>query len=68
MRLNSKSDDSLQGIALTTVELAQGLRRAVGRCIGFQVALVVKNPPAECKGYKRPGLGRSPAGGHGNSL
>ena len=64
MRLNSKSDDSLQGIALTTVELAQGLRRAVGRCIGFQVALVEKNPPANIEDIKRcafdPWVGKIP--------
>ena len=56
MRLNSKFDDSLKSIALTTVYRAQGLRRTVGWCIGFQVALVVKNPPAKCKRYKRPGF------------
>ena len=37
-----------------------------------QVALVVKNPPANAEGVRDtgliPGLGRSPAGGHGNPL
>ena len=37
-----------------------------------QVALVVKNPPANAGGLRDvgliPGSGRSPGGGHGNSL
>ena len=37
-----------------------------------QVALVVKNPPAKAGDVRDPGsipgLGRSPGGGHGNSL
>ena len=37
-----------------------------------QVALVVKNPPANagdiCDANSTPGSGRSPGGGHGNSL
>ena len=37
-----------------------------------QVALVVKNTPANAEGVRDtgliPGLGRSPAGGHGNPL
>ena len=37
-----------------------------------QVALVVKNPPANAGDIRQegliPGLGRSPGGGHGNSL
>ena len=37
-----------------------------------QVALVVKNPPANAGDIRDvrliPGLGRSPGGGHGNSL
>ena len=41
-------------------------------CWAFQVALVVKNPPAN-EGDVRdvgsiPGSGRSPGGGHGNPL
>jgi len=36
------------------------------------VALVVKNPPANARDIKDvgsiPGVGRSPGGGHGNSL
>ena len=38
--------------------------------MGFQVALVVKNPPANAGDIRDmgliPGLGRSPGGGHGN--
>jgi len=37
-----------------------------------QVALVVKNPPANARDIKDvgsiPGVGSSPGGGHGNSL
>ena len=33
-----------------------------------QVALVVKNPPVNASRGRIPGLGRSPAGGHGNPL
>ena len=34
-----------------------------------QVALAVKNPPASVGDVgSKPGLGRSPGGGHGNSL
>ena len=39
---------------------------------GSQVALVVKNPPANARDVRDvgsiPGLGRSPRGGHGNLL
>jgi len=38
--------------------------------VGFQVALAVKNPPADAGGVRDagliPGSGRSPGGGHGN--
>ena len=40
--------------------------------LGFQVVLVVKNPPAEARDIRHagriPGSGRSPRGGHGNPL
>ena len=40
--------------------------------LGFQVVLVVKNPPAEARDIRDagriPGSGRSPGGGHGNPL
>ena len=40
--------------------------------MGFQVALVVKNPPANAGDIRDmgliPGLGRSRGGGHGNQL
>ena len=40
--------------------------------LASQVALVVKNPPANSGDIRDtasiPGLGRSPVGGHGNSL
>ena len=40
--------------------------------MGFQVALVVKNPPANAGDIRDvgliPGLGRSSGGGHGNQL
>ena len=40
--------------------------------MSFQVALVVKNPPANARDIRDagsiPGLGRFPAGGHGSPL
>ena len=42
------------------------------RCWAFQMALVVKNPPANVDDTRDtgsiPGLGRAPGGGHGNPL
>ena len=44
----------------------------VKRLVASQVALVVKNPPANAGDTRDmgsiPGLGRSPGGGHGNPL
>ena len=36
--------------------------------VSSQVALVVKNPPTNAGDISFPELGRSPGGGHGNSL
>ena len=54
--------------------LAEGLSQAMLKVLTgpTQVALVVKNPPANAGDLRDtgliPGLGRSPRGGHGNPL
>ena len=46
--------------------------RELAKVTEYQVALVVKNPPANVGDIRDvgliPGLGRSPGGGHGNPL
>ena len=61
----------MRGVLTSTARVA-GAGGTLVTDLGSQVALVVKNPPANAGDLRdeglMPGLGRSPRGGHGNPL
>ena len=63
-KFKNKSEPKLQGQINTENTITEG------HLWSNQVALVIKNPPANAGGIRDmgliPGLGRSPGGGHGN--
>ena len=72
LRLPQSCSADFSENGLTSVPFVFSTKRYLDPSLAFQVALVVKNLPANAGGMRDagliPGLGRSPGAGHGNLL